>query len=47
MAPLASRRLDADPAWRLADAFLVGFRGQTRRAWGPDDRPLLEAGSLL
>ena len=28
--------LDADPAWRLAAAFLVGFRGHTRRAYFGD-----------
>ncbi len=28
--------LDADPAWRLAAAFLVGFRGHTRRAYFND-----------
>lgn len=28
--------LDADPAWRLAAAFLVGFRGHTRRAYFKD-----------
>jgi hypothetical protein len=30
--------LDADPAWRLAAAFLVGFRGHTRRAYFSDIR---------
>ncbi len=30
--------LDADPAWRLAAAFLVGFRGHTRRAYFNDIR---------
>ncbi len=30
--------LDADPAWRLAAAFLVGFRGNTRRAYFNDVR---------
>ena len=30
--------LDADPAWRLAAAFLVGFRGHTRRAYFADIR---------
>lgn len=30
--------LDADPAWRLAAAFLVGHRGQTRRAYFNDIR---------
>ena len=28
--------LDEDPAWRLAAAFLVGFRGHTRRAYFND-----------
>ena len=28
--------LDGDPAWRLAAAFLVGFRGHTRRAYFND-----------
>jgi integrase/recombinase XerD len=28
--------LDKDPAWRLAAAFLVGFRGHTRRAYFND-----------
>src|SRR5664279_3809378 len=30
--------LDADPAWRLAAAFLVGYRGHTRRAYFADIR---------
>lgn len=30
---LGLAELDADPAWRLAAAFLVGFRGHTRRAY--------------
>lgn len=30
--------LDADPAWRLAAAFLVGFRDHTRRAYWNDIR---------
>jgi integrase/recombinase XerD len=30
--------LDSDPAWRLAAAFLVGFRGHTRRAYFSDIR---------
>jgi integrase/recombinase XerD len=30
--------LDADPAWRLAAAFLVSFRGHTRRAYFNDIR---------
>jgi len=30
--------LDGDPAWRLAAAFLVGFRGHTRRAYFNDIR---------
>src|SRR5450759_5167484 len=30
--------LDSDPAWRLAAAFLVGFRGHTRRAYFNDIR---------
>ena len=30
--------LDAYPAWRLAAAFLVGFRGHTRRAYFNDIR---------
>lgn len=30
--------LDADPAWRLAAAFLAGFRGHTRRAYFGDIR---------
>lgn len=30
--------LDADPAWRLAAAFLVGHRGRTRRAYFNDIR---------
>src|SRR4051794_3785193 len=30
--------LDADPAWRLAAVFLVGYRGQTRRAYFNDIR---------
>jgi len=30
--------LDADPAWRLAAAYLVGFRGHTRRAYFNDIR---------
>lgn len=30
--------LDADPAWRLAAAFLMGHRGQTRRAYFNDIR---------
>ena len=28
--------LDADPAWRLAAAFLVGFRGHTRKGYFND-----------
>jgi len=30
--------LDADPAWRLAAAFLLGYRGHTRRAYFADIR---------
>src|SRR5664280_1923610 len=30
--------LESDPAWRLAAAFLVGFRGHTRRAYFNDIR---------
>ncbi len=30
--------LDANPAWRLAAAFLMGHRGQTRRAYFNDMR---------
>ncbi len=30
--------LDGDPAWRLAGAFLVGYRGHTRRAYFNDVR---------
>lgn len=35
-AALGVPELDADPAWRLAAAFLVGFRGHTRRAYFND-----------
>jgi hypothetical protein len=34
----ASPGLDADPAWRLAAAFLLGYRGHTRRAYFADIR---------
>jgi integrase/recombinase XerD len=37
-AGLGVPELDADPAWRLAAAFLVGFRGHTRRAYFSDIR---------
>ena len=37
-AALGVPELDADPAWRLAAAFLVGFRGHTRRAYFNDIR---------
>ena len=30
--------LDADPVWRLAAAFLLGYRGHTRRAYFADIR---------
>jgi integrase/recombinase XerD len=35
-AALGVPELDADPAWRLAAAFLVSFRGHTRRAYFND-----------
>ena len=40
-APLGVPGLDADPAWRLAAAFLLGYRGHTRRAYFADIRALV------
>jgi len=37
-AALGVPELDADPAWRLAAAFLLGYRGHTRRAYFTDIR---------
>ncbi len=37
-AALGVPHLDADPAWRLAAAFLLGYRGHTRRAYFTDIR---------
>jgi len=37
-AALGVPELDADPAWRLAAAFLLGYRGHTRRAYFADIR---------
>jgi hypothetical protein len=37
-AALGVPELDSDPTWRLATAFLVGFRGHTRRAYFSDIR---------
>jgi site-specific recombinase XerD len=37
-AGLGVPELDADPAWRLAAAFLLGYRGHTRRAYFGDIR---------